>query len=44
MQENVFYCQTLKQVSQKCCEVSICGDSQNPAGHGAGQAAAADPN
>lgn len=44
MQENVFYCQTLKQVSQKYCEVSTCGRSQNPAGHGAGQAAAADPN
>ncbi|KAM9630334.1 uncharacterized protein ACIBXB_016808 [Morphnus guianensis] len=41
-----FYCQsgqTLELVAQRCCVVSICGDTQNPAGHCPGQPALADP-
>lgn len=31
--------QTLKQVAQRTCAASICGDTQNPTGHGSWQAA-----
>lgn len=34
--------QTLEQAANRGCGVSICGDSQNPTGHGPGQPVLAD--
>lgn len=44
--KNWFYCkcdQTLEQVAQKGCGISILADLQTPSGHDPGQAALADP-
>jgi len=40
------YCeggQTVEEVAQKGCGISVFGDTQHPAGHGPGQSALCDP-
>lgn len=45
MQENIFCCeggQTLEEVSQRGCGVSICGDAESSTEHSPGQPALVD--
>lgn len=37
------FVQTVEQVSQRHCEVTVFGDTQNPTGHSLEQPAGADP-